>query len=91
MRRPTSRPTYTPPPPAPADEYTFDNFADVFRFVAGEVRSAKRTYTAISKRAHVCPSTVSNLASGKTQYPRYSTIVGILDALGYEQVTRRRS
>jgi transcriptional regulator with XRE-family HTH domain len=34
------------------------------------------------------PSTVSNLASGKTHYPRFSTITGILGALGYETVIR---
>jgi hypothetical protein len=34
------------------------------------------------------PSTASNLAGGKTRYPRFSTIAGTLGALGYETVIR---
>lgn len=45
----------------------------------------------IATRAGVASTTVSKLAYGETKYPRFHTVVAVLDALGFsikvEQVT----
>ena len=61
------------------------------RLVQDEVLRAKLTYTAIGNRAGIANSTVSNIASGKTRYPRIETIIRILGALGWMIVAQRKA
>ena len=61
------------------------------RLVQSEVLRAKLTYTAIANRAGLSTSTVSNIASGRTRFPRIETIIRILGALGWMIVAQRKS
>ena len=65
-----------------------DSFA-ACKLVQEEVLRAKRTYTDIGNRAGIANSTVSNIASGKTRFPRIETIIRILGALGWMIVAQR--
>lgn len=69
-------------------EFQFNDTMDYVSFVAGKLRQSKMKYTNVAKGGGMSGTTVSNLASGKTHYPRFSTITGILGALGYETVIR---
>lgn len=40
----------------------------------------------LAKQAEMSPSTVGNMASGKTHWPRFSTMFGTAAALGLEVV-----
>jgi DNA-binding Xre family transcriptional regulator len=44
----------------------------------------------IAKEGEMSPSTVGNMASGKTHFPRFSTMFGIAAALGVEVILRPR-
>lgn len=44
----------------------------------------------LAKEGEMSPSTVGNMASGKTHFPRFSTMFGIAGALGVEVVFRPR-
>src|SRR5258705_9326076 len=74
-----------------AGEFHFDDTADYVSFVAGKLRQSRMKYTNVAKGGGMSSTTVSNMASGKTHYPRFSTISGILGALGYETVIRAGS
>lgn len=54
-----------------------------------EILRSKAFYSAIAGKAQVSSSTVSNIASGATRWPRLETTVRILGALGWEIVARR--
>jgi hypothetical protein len=69
-------------------EFHFEDTHDYVSFVAGALRRSTMKYSNVAKGGSMSSSTVSNLASGKTHYPRFSTITGILGALGYETVIR---
>lgn len=71
-----------------AGEFHFEDTADYCAFVAGRLRQSHMKFSHVAKGGAMSPSTVSNMASGKTHYPRFSTITGILGALGYETVIR---
>jgi len=71
-----------------AGEFHFDDTADYCAFVAGRLRQSSMKFNHVAKGGGMSPSTVSNMASGKTHYPRFSTITGILGALGYETIIR---
>lgn len=72
-----------------AGEFHFHDTDDYITFVASAVRQSGMYYSHIAKGSGLkTASTVSNLASGKTRLPRFSTITGILGALGYETVIR---
>lgn len=45
----------------------------------------------IAKEGEMSSSTVANMSSGKTHFPRFSTMFGISNALGLEVVFRPRS
>lgn len=49
---------------------------------------AKVNQKAIAAEGELSPSTVGNMASGKTHWPRFSTMFGIAAALGVEVVMR---
>jgi len=44
----------------------------------------------VAKQGEMSPSTVGNMASGKTHWPRFSTMFGIAAALGVEVILRPR-
>lgn len=69
-------------------EFHFEDTHDYVSFVAGALRRSTMKYSNVAKGGSMSSTTVSNLASGKTHYPRFSTITGILGALGYETVIR---
>lgn len=69
-------------------EHHFNDTADYVSFTAGLLRQSQMKYKHVAAAASMSPTTASNLASGKTHYPRFSTIAGTLGALGYETVIR---
>ena len=69
-------------------EYHFDDTLDYVNFVSGKLRQSKMKFAHVAKGGGMSGTTVSNMASGQTHYPRFSTITGILGALGYETVIR---
>ena len=71
-----------------AGEFHFGDAYDYVKFTAGLINKSGIKYSTIAKTGGMSPSTASNLASGKTHYPRFSTISGILGSLGYETVIR---
>jgi hypothetical protein len=71
-----------------AGEFNFESTLDYVNFVAGRLRQSHMKYTNVAKGGGMSATTVSNLASGKTHYPRFGTITGILGALGYETIIR---
>lgn len=71
------------------EEYSFKNMEELLAFVTGEVISSKRKYKTLASECHVCPQTISNIASGHTRFPRAATVFSILACLGYEVVVRK--
>lgn len=70
-------------------EFHFDDPFDAVNYVAAQVRLSDRKYSQLAA-GNMASSTVSNMASGKTHYPRFSTMSGLLGALGKELVIRGR-
>jgi len=60
------------------------------KLVQEELLRSKQTYAAVAAKAAVAKSTVSNIASGQTRFPRLETIVRILGALGWVITAARR-
>jgi hypothetical protein len=60
------------------------------KLVQEELLRAKTTYTAIAAKAALASSTVSNIASGHTRYPRIETIIRLLGALDWVITANRR-
>lgn len=54
-------------------------FAEVRRLTSNGVKMKD-----IAHKAGVRPQTVSRLAYGETKYPRFSTVLGVLIAIGYD-------
>jgi hypothetical protein len=71
-----------------AGEYSFGDTSDYVQFTASLLRQSSLKYSAVARAGSMSPTTASNLANGKTHYPRFSTMTGILGALGYETVIR---
>lgn len=71
-----------------AGEFHFGDTSDYVSFTAGLLRQSHMKYSHVANAGGMSPTTASNLAGGKTHYPRFSTIAGILGALGYETVIR---
>jgi hypothetical protein len=69
-------------------EFRFEDISDYVSFVSGHLRASKMKYAHVAKGGGISGSTVSNMASGKTHYPRFSTMTGILGVLGYETIIR---
>jgi len=60
------------------------------RRVTHAAGDAKVNQKDLAKDGEMSPSTVGNMASGKTHWPRFSTMFGISAALGVEVVFRPR-
>jgi hypothetical protein len=71
-----------------AGEFHFIDSGDYVAFTAGLLNKSGLKYKDVATAASMSPSTASNLAGGKTKFPRFSTIAGTLGALGYETVIR---
>jgi hypothetical protein len=56
-----------------------ERFIDALRM---ELLTSKMTYTLIASKAGVGHTTVGNIASGKTRWPRHTTLFPLLKALG---------
>lgn len=69
-------------------EFHFGDQGDYVTFTAGLLRQSGMKFKDVATACSMSPSTASNLAGGKTRYPRFSTIAGTLGALGYETVIR---
>lgn len=69
-------------------EFHFSDTTDYVSFTAGLLRKSGMKYKHVADAADFSPSTAANLGSGKTKYPRFSTIAGTLGALGYETIIR---
>jgi hypothetical protein len=68
-------------------EYRLDEI-DYVALLGQMVRSSHRKYNNIATGAGISPSTVSNLASGKTKRPSTPTTVGVTVSLGMELIIR---
>lgn len=71
-----------------AGEFHFVDSGDYVSFTAGLLKNSGVKFKDVASAATMSPSTASNLANGKTRFPRFSTIAGTLGALGYETVIR---
>lgn len=60
------------------------------KLVQVEILRSKETYVAIAQKAAIGHSTVSNIASGTTRFPRIETIIRLLGALGWAITAQRR-
>ena len=69
-------------------EFHFGDSFDYVRFTAGLLRQSGLKYKTVADAGGIAPTTASNLASGKTRFPRFSTMTGTLGALGYETIIR---
>jgi hypothetical protein len=77
--------------PAPRSLVTLTDSYAARKLVQDELLRAKRTYTDIAKAATLSISTVSNIASGNTKWPRIETIIRLLAALGWMIQAQRRA
>lgn len=60
------------------------------KLVQDELLRSKTTYSAIAAKAAIASSTVSNIASGQTRFPRIETIIRLLGALGWVITAQRQ-
>lgn len=68
-------------------------FSDQFGYVEamrGRIRSSDQKYKKLALDGEMSGTTVSNMASGKTRLPRFSTMFGLAAALGLEVTFRPR-
>jgi len=72
-----------------SENISFENIYELTKFVAGEIRLSKMKYNKIAEKASCCSATVSNIAHGVTRDPRASTVIKILQVLGYRVAVRR--
>lgn len=69
-------------------EYSFDEINQLCDFCMREINATKQKYSKLAEKAGVCPTTISNLAKGNTNFPRASTVLQVLRALGFEVIVR---
>ena len=68
-------------------------FTDQFGYVEamrGRIRASGQKYKRLAEQGDMSGSTVSNMASGKTRLPRFSTMFGLAAGLGLEVTFRPR-
>lgn len=59
------------------------------KLLQDELLRSKLSYTEIARQSSVSISTVSNIASGTTRWPRLETIIRILGGLGWRIIAER--
>lgn len=69
-------------------EWSFDTTEELCQFCAREINASKKKYSKLAEAAGVCPTTISNLARGATNFPRAATVLQVLRALGFEVIVR---
>lgn len=67
-----------------ARKRTFTTAEDVIEEVRRELFGSGEAYKVLAARVGVSPSTIANLASGQTRWPRPTTLFPLLDTLGLE-------
>lgn len=71
-------------------EYHFSDQLDAVRLIQANVRQAKTPYKKLAEGGGMAGSTVGNMASGKTKWPRWSTMFGLVAVMDLEVVVRRK-
>lgn len=73
-------------------EFHFTDTTDAIAYVANEVRTSSMKYSKLASESGSIksPQTVSKLAHGETRFPRFSTMAGLISALGKEMVIKKR-
>jgi hypothetical protein len=61
------------------------------KLIQNELLTSKETYKAVAAKAVLASSTVSNIASGATRFPRIETCIRLLSALGWSIVAQRNA
>lgn len=69
-------------------DHHFNDVGAACRFLGAEIRASKMKYSKLAELANCHPTTISNLAHEETHQPRFSTVLQILRALGFEVVVR---
>lgn len=69
-------------------EFTFKNEVELYKFLAREIAVRKVKFSKFAEKADMSTNTVSRMAHGETQFPRFSTVFHMLSALGYELVVK---
>jgi transcriptional regulator with XRE-family HTH domain len=67
----------------PSQPIKLDEGPESVAWIASEIRLSNVSYKDLSQRCGVCTQAISNIASGDTKLPRWSTIVKIALALGW--------
>ena len=71
-------------------EYHFDDQFDAVKLIQANVRQARMPYKKLAEGGNMSGSTVGNMASGKTRFPRWSTMFGLVGVMGLEVLVRRK-
>lgn len=69
-------------------EFHYEEMNDYVALAGSLLRKSHMKYSNVAKATGMCSATASNLAAGRTHYPRFTTIANVLGALGYETVIR---
>jgi hypothetical protein len=57
---------------------TFDNAEEVVRYLSVRIISDWRTYAQIAEGVGCAPSTIANIATNTTRWPRPATLFGLI-------------
>lgn len=71
-------------------EMVFSDQLGYVEAMRGRIRNSDQKYKKIAETGEMSSSTVSNMASGKTRLPRFSTMFGLAASLGLEVTFRPR-
>ena len=69
---------------------TFTSAEAMMEEVRAIIAADHETQRVIAARVGVAPATIGNIASGKTRWPRQSTLFPLLDTLGYRLSIQRK-
>jgi transcriptional regulator with XRE-family HTH domain len=61
---------------------TFTAAEQIIEALQEEIHISGKTYTQLAALTGVCPTTINNIASGKTRWPRPTTLFPLMTALG---------
>lgn len=76
--------------PTPARKRSFTKAEQLIEEVRNEIFRSGEKYRVIATRTGVATSTISNLANGKTRWPRPTTLFPMLESLRLElQIVRK--
>ena len=75
---------------SPTRPKTFTSQEALIEAVREEIFTSRKLYRIIAHECNVSPSTVANLASGKTRWPRPTTLFPLIHYLGFDLALVRR-